>query len=396
MNSIEAIQKQIDAASPILERIASLVPVPDRSFLAPGIQIIGKKRYDKVMVSQIEEQIKRWQYSTKTVLATCFSAGSEQYREFEYTIVEHRDFNLDAKQDLAYKVNSGRSVLSAIIEAESLKMNIKLPRHAEDVNVDKKKRPLIFISHCGKQKAFVKALVELFESCGCSGDNMFCSSVSGFNIDEGEDIVDTLRKKFEDYNIYVIYVLSSDFFGSPYCMNEVGAAWILQFAYSIIETTDLDESKIDGVISKTKNRISFKNDDDDILFDKMVELRDKLLDFANVLRVSETNWRRYYNSFLDKLSLKVEGKTSKAESKPCGSSKPVLTYTTENIDCIIKNAIYKLGEFTIGELKKETKIENNFHLENIINTMVKLGELEAIGSSAHRKYRRIVKSYPLF
>lgn len=55
MNSIQAIQKQIDAASPILERIATLTPAPDRSYLVSGSQSTGKKRYDKVIVVHIEE-----------------------------------------------------------------------------------------------------------------------------------------------------------------------------------------------------------------------------------------------------------------------------------------------------------------------------------------------------
>lgn len=373
MNCIEAIQKQIDDASPILERIASLVPVPDRSFLAPGIQSTGKKRYDKVMVSQIEEQINRWQYATKAVLATCFRAGSEHYREFEHTIVEHRDFNLDAKQDLTNEVNSGRSVLSAIIEAESLKIEIQSPSISEDVNADKKKCPLIFISHCGKQNAFVKALVELFESCGFSGDNMFCSSVPGFNIDEGEDIVDTLRKKFVDYNLYVIYVLSSEFFDSSYCMNEVGAAWVLQVANSIIEPRDLDEAKIDGVISKTKNRISFKNDDDDILYDKMIELRNKILVFVGLGDVSESNWRRYYDNFQDKINKDiVVGISGKEMPK---SALPGLIYTTESIDSIVKKAINKLDEFTIKELEDETGINDKGFLREKIDFLVKIWQV---------------------
>jgi hypothetical protein len=382
---METIQKQIDAASPILERIAGLVPVPDRSFLAPGIQSTVKKRYDKVMVAQIEEQIKRWQYATKTVLATCFSAGSDHYREFEHTIVEHRDFNLDAKQDLANEVNSGRGALSAIIEAESLKRDLQSSCLVGDVRAEKSMKPLVFISHSGNQKAFVKALVELFESCSFTGDNMFCSSVPGFNIDESDDIVDTLRKKFNDYNLYVIYVLSSDFFESPYCMNEVGAAWVLQAANSIIETSDLDESKIVGVISKTKNRISFKNDDDDILYDKMIELRNKILDFAGLGDVSESNWRRYYDNFLDKIYKDKVGKTGKAMSY---STKPALTITTESIDSIINRAINKLDEFTLRELEDETGFKEKGFLRGKIEYMVKSGELQAFGSPARRKYRR--------
>ena len=250
----------------------------------------------------------------------------------------------------------------------------------------RKKCPLIFISHCGKQKAFVKALVELFESCGFSGDNMFCSSVPGFNIDEGEDIVDTLRKKFVDYNLYVIYVLSSEFFDSSYCMNEVGAAWVLQVANSIIETRDLDEAKIDGVISKTKNRISFKNDDDDILYDKMIELRNKILVFVGLGDVSESNWRRYYDNFQDKINKDIViGISGKEMPK---SALPGLIYTTESIDSIVKKAINKLDEFTIKELENETGINDKGFLREKIDFLVKSGKLEAIGTPARRKYRR--------
>lgn len=108
-----------------------------------GSQSTGKKRYDKVIVVQIEEQINRWQYATKAVLARCFSAGSDHYREFEHTIVEHRDFNLDAKQDLASEVNNGRNILSAIIEAESLIGEIETTTSS---NSKKQKKPLVFIS----------------------------------------------------------------------------------------------------------------------------------------------------------------------------------------------------------------------------------------------------------
>ena len=46
--------------------------------------------------------------------------------------------------DFPNEVSSGRSVLSAIIEAESLKIEIQSPSVSEDVNADKKKVPPYF------------------------------------------------------------------------------------------------------------------------------------------------------------------------------------------------------------------------------------------------------------
>ena len=314
MEVINAIQKQVDAASPILAKILFMKPVPERSYLNPSGQTSGKKRYDKIEVKLLEEEIDKWQHSTRAVLAACFPGENEHKFAFERTIVSSRVF-FDAQEELEKEVKEGRKVLSAIIEEVSLKMKQHPETVAKKAKEKTDKRPLVFISHCSKQKSFVKALVELFESCGFKEHNLFCSSVAGFNINEGDDIVDTLMKKFKDYNLYVIYVLSSDFFDSPYCMNEVGAAWVLQVANSIIETMELEDSKIDGVISKTKNRISFRNDDDDILFDKMIELRNKILDFTGLGEVSESNWKRYYDTFLDKIHKVIVAKTGKETSQ---------------------------------------------------------------------------------
>ena len=352
-------------------------------------------------------------YQESSRVASVSDKAKDTYREwYNATISLFHECGLDDNEDNRWLVAQGIPVsgvdMFKVFNAFHPKFRLllndiqngKYPVQEQETEMTVKsapaKRPLVFISHSGKQKVFVKALVELFESCGFCGENMFCSSVPGFNIDEGEDIVDTLRKKFVDYKLYVIYVLSSDFFDKPYCMNEVGAAWVLQAANSIIETCDLDDSKIDGVISKTKNRISFKNDDDDNLFDKMVELRDKLLCFADIPKVSETNWWRYYNIFLQKLSHQVEGKPRKAVPAPHEPAKPALTYSTESIDSIISNAINKLGEFTMAELQKETKIENSYHLQQKINAMVKSGDLEAVGSTVHKKYKRIYHTNQLF
>ena len=384
MNYIEAIQNQIDATSPILERIVCLCPVPERGSLNSGGKVCGKKRYDRVTVGLIEENINHWQHKTRAVLAACFSDDSEYKYSFERTIVERR-LHYDAKKELEHEVKEGRNVLSAIIDEVSLKMKL----HPETVTMGaatkQEKRPLVFISHRGSQETFVTALLSLLEGCGFTNENLFCSSVPGYNIGLDEDIIETLKKKFLDFNIYVVYVFSTDFFDSAYCLNEMGAAWVLQVDNSIIITRDMDESKIDGVVKKNKTRVSFK-ESDIMLQSRMIELRNKLTDFAGLPRVSEIDWLRHYSEFIEKLN----GKETQNPQPTDGQmpSKPTLNYTTESIDSIVNRAINKLNEFTLRELEEETGTKDKGFLRGKINYMVKSGELEVIGSPTRCKYRR--------
>ena len=254
---------------------------------------------------------------------------------------------------------------------------------AHQLKSDSGKTPMVFISHRSSQVQFVTALVELLEKCGFTSDNLFCSSVPGFNIGLDEDIIETLRKKFIHYNLYVIYVFSTDFFKSAYCLNEMGAAWALQVKNSIIVTRDMDETKIDGVVSKTKARVSFKETDLQ-LKTRMIELRDKLLSFANLPKVADVNWTRYYEKFITDTNifpaLEDKEKNSKANVTNGVAS------SIDNPDNIVSNAVNRLGEFTMKELQEATGIHYRY-LQQKIQNLVQEGTLEAIGNKVHRKYK---------
>lgn len=250
-----------------------------------------------------------------------------------------------------------------------------------------KKKPLVFISHRGSQVDFVTALVNLLNNCGFTKDNLFCSSVPGFNIDLDEDIIETLRKKFINFDIYVVYVFSTDFFDSAYCLNEMGAAWVLQVDYSIIVTQDMDESKIDGVVSKTRTRVSFK-DKDLQLMDRMIQLRNKLLNFAGLPLVDEIDWNRYYSAFLDRLK-QIENKPT--VNKTQESQPETNKFMTGNLEQEVNKAIYKLGEFSIKELQTELGFENYTYLAQKIKSLVQRGELITEGTGPRRRYRVKVK-----
>jgi len=372
---IDSIQNQINATSTIFEKLEVLRQVSSRQYESTNYTS-GKFRYDKATISSIEEEINKWQYKTKAVLAACFGDENEHKKAFERTIVDHFAY-YDAKEELIKELREGCNVLRSIIDKENLKAELRLASSHKD---NSPKKPLVFISHRGTQEAFVTELVELFEKCGFTGENLFCSSVPGFNIGLDKDIVETLRKKFVEYDLYVVYVFSNDFFESAYCLNEMGAAWVLQVDNSIIVTRDMDESKIDGVVNKTKIRISFK-DTDLQLKTRMIELRDKLLDFAGLKRVTDINWTRYYEKFIGEVR-KIDVK--KASNKTTANN---TLFSIENPDDVIMKAIYRLGEFTIKQLQDETKIENYHYIAKKINALVLNGTLVTEGSQTHRKYR---------
>ena len=96
------------------------------------------------------------------------------------------------------------------------------------------KKPMLFISHSSADEAIASSLVAMLRTLGFNKKNLFCSSVPGYDIPEGEDIYDTLATKFMEYDIYVIVLLSKNYYDSVACLNEMGATWVLKAKYSTI------------------------------------------------------------------------------------------------------------------------------------------------------------------
>lgn len=297
MNCIEVIQNQIDAASPILERVVCLCPLPERGSLNSGGKVSGKKRYDRISVGLIEEEINRWQYKTRAVLATCFSDDSEYKRAFERTIVERR-LRYDAKKELEHEVKEGRNVLSAIIEAESLTSQLRTTTNI----LASKKPPKVFISHKKEDKAYADALVNLIEFIiGADGDKIFCSSVQGYGIKQSRDIMDDLKAQFDNYEVFMAIIHSPRYYQSSICLNEMGAAWVLGTRFSSFLTMDCKLEHMRGVINEEKIFIDPK-DDSDQLNAHLNDFKDDLVELFGCNQPDENKWENARNRFIREVS----------------------------------------------------------------------------------------------
>lgn len=80
---------------------------------------------------------------------------------------------------------------------------------------------------------------------------MFCSSIPGKDISGDSNINDFLKNEIQG-NVWVIYHLSSNYYDSTACLNEMGATWVLNQKYSSFLVPDFDFKEIQGAIDPHK------------------------------------------------------------------------------------------------------------------------------------------------
>lgn len=99
----------------------------------------------------------------------------------------------------------------------------------------------IFISHSSKNSKYGQAIVDLLVSIGVSSDQIIFTSNDAFGIPSGQNIFNWLKTKITE-KPHVIYLLSPDYYKSVACLNEMGAAWIVENEHTIIFTPGFSPS----------------------------------------------------------------------------------------------------------------------------------------------------------
>lgn len=171
------------------------------------------------------------------------------------------------------------------------------------------KTPKIFISHSSLDKEFIEALVELLEFIGLNNkQQLICTSVSGYGIPLDKDIYDYLKEQFIDHDLHLIFVLSDNYYNSVPCLNEMGAAWVLQKKYTTILLPGFKFEEIKGAINPRK--IGLKLDADQIdIKDKLGQLKNTILEEFELPPINETRWESKRDKFIETIS-KISTKAS--------------------------------------------------------------------------------------
>lgn len=205
---------------------------------------------------------------------------------------DEQSFNELSGSLLAIQKNIDRYYL---VEAESFH-NIK------EVCIVEQKSPKVFISHSSQDKDFVTCLVDFLENIGLTEEQIFCSSVPGYGIPLDEDIFDYLKQQFQDHALHVILVLSDSYYKSVACMNEMGAAWVLQNKYTTLLLPGFEFHKIKGAINP--RQIGLKLDSDLVeIKEKLGQLKDILTQEFGLANISDVRWERKRDSFISAIYL---------------------------------------------------------------------------------------------
>lgn len=84
-----------------------------------------------------------------------------------------------------------------------------------------------FISHSSKDIKYGEAVLQLLLDVGVLQHQIIFTSKAGYGIPKGKDIFAWLKSKINE-KPFVIYLLSEEYYSSIACLNEMGAAWVIE------------------------------------------------------------------------------------------------------------------------------------------------------------------------
>lgn len=97
----------------------------------------------------------------------------------------------------------------------------------------------IFISHSSLDVAYGGLLVELLRGVGLKEHEIIFTSNVAYGIPAGHNIFHWLKSQISE-KPFVIYLLSKNYYSSIACLNEMGAAWIVENKHAALFTPDFD------------------------------------------------------------------------------------------------------------------------------------------------------------
>ncbi len=207
------------------------------------------------------------------------------------------------------------------------------------------KAPKIFISHATTDKPIVEKFVTMLEQMGVKQNQLFCSSIVGYGIPQGAgDLYDFIRNEMSNDNLFVIMMLSQNYYNSPVCLNEMGAAWVKQSAYQSILLPGFQYSKIKGAVNP--RAISFNIADTENRKYALTELKDRIIAHLGMDGISPISWERFRDKFIEGVDdiVQKQYKISNIVSEDSDSSKLAKSELPEEKDGF-KKCISGLTDF---------------------------------------------------
>lgn len=111
--------------------------------------------------------------------------------------------------------------------------NVTVASLANSNRQPNKNEPVIFLSHKSDDKKYADALERFITGLGVKNNQLIYTSHPLHKIPLDANIYDYLRNRING-NAFIIFLWSDKYLESPACMNEMGAAWVIQTDYTNI------------------------------------------------------------------------------------------------------------------------------------------------------------------
>ena len=152
----------------------------------------------------------------------------------------------------------------------------------------------IFISHSSNDKSIVDAFVTLLtRGGGLPQDDIFCTSIDGLKITNGEDIRKHIQENV-NYADFAILLVSNNYKKSEVCLNEMGAVWAIDKIVKAYVFPDMLEESVGWLIN---NKAAEKLND----ITALASLYEELQKFYN-LSSSVHGWTAQAKEFCDRFT----------------------------------------------------------------------------------------------
>lgn len=241
-----------------------------------------------------------WKSYVSELLKSQFGRDDQFVYDWDSNIGTYISKRKPILPQLKKKVDKGLSLIDSFLERLDIHFHgdVCVDEIIEKDNMTK--HPKIFISHKTEDKPFVNELVRMLEFIiGTDQEKLFCSSIAGYDIKPGREILAELKRQFNDYEIFLIIVHSPRYYESPICLNEMGAAWVLGTKFCSFLTDDCKFSMLKGAIDGKYLSIKV-NDNFDTVTSKLNYLKDELLQVFGIDNFNQNRWETIRNEFIQR------------------------------------------------------------------------------------------------
>ena len=169
------------------------------------------------------------------------------------------------------------------------------------INTAADKPVKIFISHASRDKEQVARLVGLFDDMSLDQTQVFCSSLPGYGIPNDKDIFDYLRELFQQFQLHVVIVHSSNYYASPVCLNEMGAAWVLRTNCTSFLLPGFEFDSMKGVVNGRTISIKLDGEKTEVK-DRLNQLYDTVVDEFGLTKKAAIIWEQKRDTFIQAIN----------------------------------------------------------------------------------------------